>query len=173
MWKTLSRGTIIYAKCDAPKNYVDNVLSKCIWMYEWCEIKFCGKKSYPGINWIMFRKLLRINITWLHMFHSSFLTKYIRIHKISACNTLWYIKHTYIYIQFQIKCWMINYSMVYRDHCITHQWSSMQSTTLYRYVHIKCHLKYIQSHLPDSRADRPTPAQRRDWSPDASPITES
>ena len=32
MWKTLSRGTIIYAKCDAPKNYVDNVLSKCIWM---------------------------------------------------------------------------------------------------------------------------------------------
>ena len=48
--KTMSRGTIIYEKCDAPKNYVDNVASKCIWMYEWFEIKFCEEKKYnPGI----------------------------------------------------------------------------------------------------------------------------
>ena len=50
---------MIYAKCDAPKNYVDNVLSKFIWMYEWCEIKFCGKKKKKKkkkffVNYLMF-----------------------------------------------------------------------------------------------------------------------
>ena len=48
--KTLSRGTNIYEKCDAPKNFIDNALSKCIWMYEWCGIKFCGKEWWPYVS---------------------------------------------------------------------------------------------------------------------------
>ena len=64
MWKTLSRGTIICAKCDAPKNYVDKVLSKCIWLYEWCEIKFCGKKKKKPKQ-VVFIVFAIINITWV------------------------------------------------------------------------------------------------------------
>ena len=36
---------IIYEQCDVLKNVVNNALSKCIWMYKWCEIKFCGSKK--------------------------------------------------------------------------------------------------------------------------------
>ena len=48
--KSLSRGTNIYEKCDAPNNFVDDALSKCIWMYEWCETKFCGTKKMWGTH---------------------------------------------------------------------------------------------------------------------------